>query len=84
MDLLVAPVCGRVMFGDRQRAEGKLRPLAVRTRIFVLHSKQTSAPLLVADNVQRLRDEVKAAEEILPRLVDRAAALYLLAHHYAR
>ena len=51
---------------------------------FVLDSKQASASLLAADNVQRLRDEVKAAEEILPRLVDRAAALYLLAHHYAR
>ena len=46
--------------------------------------QQASAPVLAADNVQRLRDEIKAAEEILPRLVDRAAALYLLAHHYAR
>ena len=46
--------------------------------------QQASAPVLAADNIQRLRDEIKAAEEILPRLVDRAAALYLLAHHYAR
>jgi hypothetical protein len=46
--------------------------------------QQASAPVLAADNAQRLRDEIKAAEEILPRLVDRAAALYLLAHHYAR
>jgi tetratricopeptide (TPR) repeat protein len=46
--------------------------------------QQASAPVLAADNVQRLREEIKAAEEILPRLVDRAAALYLLAHHYAR
>jgi tetratricopeptide (TPR) repeat protein len=46
--------------------------------------QQASAPVLAADNVQRLRDEIKAAEEILPRLVDPAAALYLLAHHYAR
>jgi hypothetical protein len=46
--------------------------------------QQGSAPVLAADNVQRLRDEIKAVEEILPRLVDRAAALYLLADHYAR
>ena len=46
--------------------------------------QQASTPVPAADNVQRLRDEIKAAEEILPRLVDRAAALYLLAHHYAR
>ena len=46
--------------------------------------QQASAPVLAADNVQRLRDEIKALGEILPRLVDRAAALYLLAHLYAR
>ena len=46
--------------------------------------QQASTPVPAADNVQRLRDEIKAAEEILPRLVDRAAALYLLANHYAR
>ena len=46
--------------------------------------QQGSAPVLAADNVQRLRDEIKAVEQILPRLVDRAAALYLLADHYAR
>ena len=33
---------------------------------------------------QRLRDEIKAVEEVLPRLVDRGAALFLLAHDYAR
>jgi sugar lactone lactonase YvrE len=33
---------------------------------------------------QRLRDEIKAVEGLLPRLADRGAALYLLAHHYAR
>src|SRR5215471_20702869 len=32
---------------------------------------------------QRLRDEIKMLEEILPR-VDRGAALFLLAHDYAR
>jgi hypothetical protein len=41
--------------------------------------QQAAAPVLAAHNVQRLRDEIKAAEEILPRLVDRAAGLYLLA-----
>jgi len=46
--------------------------------------QQASVPVLAADNIQRLRDEIKAAEEIFPQLVDRAAALYLLAHHYAR
>src|SRR5215467_9862700 len=33
---------------------------------------------------QRLRDEIKKLEEMLPRLVDRGAALFLLAHDYAR
>ena len=31
----------------------------------------------------RLRDEIKVVEGLLPRLADRGAALYLLAHHYA-
>jgi sugar lactone lactonase YvrE len=31
-----------------------------------------------------LRDEIKALEQLLPRLVDRGAALFLLAHDYAR
>lgn len=33
---------------------------------------------------QRLPDEIKAVEELLPRLADRGAALFLLAHDYAR
>jgi tetratricopeptide (TPR) repeat protein len=44
-----------------------------------------SAPLLAAPgDPQRLRDEIKSVEGLLPRLPDRGAALYLLAHHYAR
>ena len=31
----------------------------------------------------RLREEIKVVEGLLPRLADRGAALYLLAHHYA-
>lgn len=49
---------------------------------------QTSAtpsvtPAPVGDP-QRLRDEIRAVERLLPRLPDRGSALYLLAHHYAR
>lgn len=33
---------------------------------------------------QRLRDEIRAIEALLPHFADRGAALYLLAHHYAR
>lgn len=32
---------------------------------------------------ERLRDEIKVLQGLLPRLPDRGAALYLLAHHYA-
>jgi hypothetical protein len=46
-------------------------------------AQQTSAPTLVSRS-RRLRDEIKAVEEMLPRLVDRGAALFLLAHDYAR
>ena len=37
-----------------------------------------------ASDAQRLREEIKALEQLLPRLVDRGAALFLLAHDYAR
>jgi hypothetical protein len=33
---------------------------------------------------QHLREETKALEQLLPRLTDRGAALFLLAHDYAR
>lgn len=45
--------------------------------------QQASAPP-PGSGSQRLRDEIKAVEELLPRLVDRGAALFLLAHNYAR
>ena len=37
-----------------------------------------------SDVLQRLRDEVKTLEAIVPRVADRGAALFLLAHDYAR
>jgi len=44
----------------------------------------TRAPLAAPGDPQRLRDDIKAVEALLPRLADRGSALYLLAHHYAR
>ena len=44
---------------------------------------QDAPPAEVGDP-QRLRDEIKIVEGLLPRLADRVAAWYLLAHHYAR
>ena len=44
---------------------------------------QQSAPTLQAPG-ERLRDEIKSVEDLLPRVADRGAALYLLADHYAR
>ena len=35
------------------------------------------------EGASRLREEIKVVEELLPRLADRGAGLYLLAHHYA-
>ena len=46
-------------------------------------AQQASAPAPVSGS-QRFRDEIKMVEETLPRLVDRGAALFLLAHDYAR
>src|SRR5690242_15686459 len=43
--------------------------------------KLAAVPASVAE---RLRSEIKTLEAILPRLVDRGAALFLLAHDYAR
>lgn len=45
-------------------------------------AQQTSS--LSASRVQHLRNEVKALEELLPRVLDRGAALFLLARDYAR
>jgi sugar lactone lactonase YvrE len=44
----------------------------------------TSVPVAAPGDPQRLRHEINAVEGMLPQLVDRGAALYLLAHHYAR
>jgi sugar lactone lactonase YvrE len=46
-------------------------------------AQQASAPP-PGSGSQRLRDEIKAVEEVLPRLVDRGAGLFVLAHDYAR
>jgi hypothetical protein len=47
-------------------------------------SQQTApAPQTEPGDPARLRDEIKVVESLLPRLPNRGAALYLLAHHYA-
>lgn len=46
--------------------------------------QKTSVPVAAPGDAQRLRYEINAVEGMLPQLVDRGAALYLLAHHYAR
>jgi hypothetical protein len=51
------------------------------TRIGTEGTPQTSLPPAVS---QRLRDEIKSLEQILPRASDRGATLFLLAHDYAR
>lgn len=43
-----------------------------------------TAPIPPPGDPQRLRDEIKAVENLLPNLTDQGAALFLLAHHYAR
>src|SRR5206468_10272772 len=46
-------------------------------------AQQTSVQVPASDS-QHLRDEIEALEQLLSRLVDRGAALFLLAHDYAR
>src|SRR5260370_33527996 len=46
-------------------------------------AQQTPVQVPASDS-QHLRDAIKALEQLLPRLVDRGAALFLLAHDYAR
>ena len=43
-----------------------------------------SKPAPTPPGSQRLRDEIKDVEDLLPRAADRGAALFLLADHYAR
>lgn len=45
-------------------------------------AQQASMPATMARS-QRLREETKVLEQMLPRLADRGAALFLLAHDYA-
>jgi sugar lactone lactonase YvrE len=46
-------------------------------------AQQTSVQAPASDS-QRLRNEITVVEQLLPRLVDRGAGLFLLAHDYAR
>jgi hypothetical protein len=46
-------------------------------------AQQTSMPAAMVES-HRLREETKALEQMLPRLADRGAALFLLSHDYAR
>jgi sugar lactone lactonase YvrE len=46
-------------------------------------AQQTSVQVPPSDP-QRLQNEINALDKLLPRLVDRGAALFLLAHDYAR
>lgn len=46
--------------------------------------QSVSEPPSASTGSRELRDEIKAVEDLLPGLADRGAALFLLAHHYAR
>jgi hypothetical protein len=46
-------------------------------------SLPAAPPTTGPEDMARLRTEIKVVEGLLPRLVDRGAGLYLLAHHYA-
>lgn len=49
-----------------------------------MNAEQQTPVQVPATDSQHFRDEIKALEQLLPRLVDRGAALFLLAHDYAR
>ena len=53
------------------------------TRAGAEAARQTSVQVPDSDS-RHLRDEIKAVEQLPPPLVDRGAALFLLAHDYAR
>ncbi len=57
--------------------------LSTETRAWAGATQQSSVSAPVSGS-HRWREEIKAVEEILPRLVDRGAALFLLAHDYAQ
>ena len=46
-------------------------------------SPPPAIPTTEPEDMARLRAEIKVVERLQPRLADRGAALYLLAHHYA-
>jgi sugar lactone lactonase YvrE len=48
------------------------------------NAEQQTPGQVSASDSQRFRDEIRTLEHLLPRLVDRGAALFLLAHDYAR
>jgi sugar lactone lactonase YvrE len=48
------------------------------------NAEQQTPVQVPATDSQHFRDEIKALEQLLPRLVDQGAALFLLAHDYAR
>lgn len=56
-------------------------PCLAATRAGTDAAQQTAAPTPVSE---RLREEIKSLKEILPRVTDRGATLFLLAHDYAR
>ncbi|HET6179653.1 MAG TPA: hypothetical protein VFE61_22205 [Candidatus Sulfotelmatobacter sp.] len=53
------------------------------TRAITNTAQQTSTPTAVSGS-QSLREETKTLEQLLPRVADRGATLFLLAHNYAR
>ena len=60
-----------------------LNPFSVMARAGTNSAQQTPAVAPMSGS-QRLRDDIKSLEELLPRVTDRGAALFLLAHDYAR
>jgi len=60
-----------------------LHRLSAAIRPGAFAAQQTPVPAQTPVS-QRLSDEIKMVEDIRPRLVDRGAALFLLAHDYAR
>jgi DNA-binding beta-propeller fold protein YncE len=60
-----------------------LHRLSAANRLGAFAAQQTPVPAQTSVS-QRLSDEIKVVEDIRPRLVDRGAALFLLAHDYAR
>jgi len=46
-------------------------------------ARETLTPARISAS-ERIRDEIKVVEDMLPQLVDHGAALFLLAHNYAR